>query len=151
MDLKGYEIKNTTKCECGHEFVIKDMKKLQRIENDDKFYGGLVKHFDEIKCPVCGKDTMLFIKQQGQTYVVKDMAQRKEQNEVISKGQEEFVTKNEPIQNETDINVNNKETEANIKTNNDENNPSNEIICPVCKKAFKNNSGLSRHMLTHNN
>ena len=147
MDLKGYEIKNTTKCECGHEFVIKDMKKLQRIENDDKFYGGIVKHFDEIKCPVCGKDTMLFIKQQGQTYVVKDIAQRKET----------ITTESKPLQNETLLNnadnqnENIIETEANIGENNNENNPSNEIICPVCKKSFKSNSGLSRHMLTHNN
>ena len=147
MDLKGYEIKNTTKCECGHEFVIKDMKKLQRIENDDKFYGGIVKHFDEIKCPVCGKDTMLFIKQQGQTYVDKDIAQRKET----------ITTESKPLQNETLLNnadnqnENIIETEANIGENNNENNPSNEIICPVCKKSFKSNSGLSRHMLTHNN
>ena len=132
MDLKGYEVRNTTKCECGHEFVIKDMKKLQRIENDDKFYGGLVKHFDEIKCPKCGRDTMLFIKQQGQTYVVKDIAQKREQN----------LTNNEPMENEADTDQVSQENNANIGENNDENNLSNEIICPVCKKSFKNKSGL---------
>ena len=141
MDLKGYQIKNTTKCECGHEFVIKDMKKLQRIENDDKFYGGLVKHFDEIKCPVCGRDTMLFIKQQGQTYVVKDIAQKREQN----------LANKELMENEAGIDQVPQENNTNIEENSNENNSSNGIICPVCKKSFKNNSGLSRHILTHNN
>ena len=151
MDLKGYEVRNTTKCECGHEFVIKDMKKLQRIENDDKFYGGLVKHFDEIKCPVCGRDTMLFIKQQGQTYVVKDIAQRKEQIEPIAEMQEQSHTDNEVAETKANTNQELQENNTNIEPNINESNPSNEIICPVCKKSFKNNSGLSRHMLTHNN
>ena len=120
MDLKDYEIKNTIKCKCGHEFTIKDMKKLQRIENDAKFYGGIVKHFDEIKCPVCGRDTMLLIKQQGQTYVVKDIAQRKEQDAI------------------------------NVDDSKDNNETTNEIICSVCQRSFKNKSGLAKHMTTHN-
>lgn len=125
MDLQGYKIKGTTKCECGHEFVIKDMKKLQRI-NDDKFYGGVVRHVDEIKCPNCGKDTLLLIKQVGQTYIVKDIGQKEE-------------NQNKDIMETPKID----EGEGNIT--------SNEIICPVCQKAFKNKAGLSIHMKTHEN
>lgn len=115
MDLKGYKIKSTTDCSCGYDFTIKDMKKLQRIP-ETNFYGGNIKHIDEIKCPHCGRDTLLLIKQTGQTYIVKDIAQKEE--------------------NIGDI---------------EENNASNEIICPVCQKTFKNKSGLSRHMTIHNN
>ncbi len=119
MDLKGYKIKGTTKCECGHEFVIKDMKKLQRI-NDDKFYGGAVRHVDEIKCPDCGKDTLLLIKQAGQTYIVKDIGQK-----------EEDIIETPKIDNK------------------EENIVSNEFTCPVCQKTFKNKAGLSVHLKTH--
>lgn len=80
MDLGNYKVKGTTKCECGHEFTIKDMKKLQRI-NDNKFYGGAVRHIDEIKCPECTRDTLLLIKQVGQTYIVKDIAQKDAQTD----------------------------------------------------------------------
>ena len=75
MDLQGYKVKNTTKCECGHEFTIHDMKTLRRI-SDSKFYGGVVRHVDEIKCPECQKETLLLLKQAGQTYIVKDIAQK---------------------------------------------------------------------------
>ena len=124
MDLGDYKVKNKTKCECGHEFTIKDMKKLQRI-NDDKFYGGVVRHVDEIKCPVCTRDTLLLIKQVGQTYIVKDIAQK-----------DDIVADNKIVQN---------------KTNKEENNLNNEFICSVCKRGFKNKAGLSVHMKTHNN
>ncbi len=123
MDLKGYKIKGTTKCECGHEFVIRDMKKLQRI-NDDKFYGGAVRHVDEIKCPNCGKDTLLLLKQAGQTYIVKDIGQKEEDKDI---------------------------TETPKIGEDEENIISNEIICPVCQKAFKSKSGLSVHLKTHEN
>ncbi len=123
MDLGNYKVKNKTRCECGHEFTIKDMKKLQRI-NDDKFYGGIVRHVDEIKCPVCSRDTLLLIKQVGQTYIIKDIAQK-----------DETVADNEKVQSET---------------NKEDNNTDNEFICPVCQRAFKNKAGLSVHMKTHN-
>lgn len=103
MDLKGYNIKNSTVCECGYKFDIHDMNRLQRID-DDKFYGGAIRHVDEIRCPKCSKDTILFIKQEGQSYNVKDIAQKIEE-----------------IEN----------------------------VCPVCSKEFKNKSGLSMHMKTH--
>lgn len=93
MDLKDYKIKNTTKCECGYEFTIHDMKKLQRIP-DNNFYGGIVKHIDEITCHNCGKDTLLFLKQTGQTYIVKDIAQK---DTLVIEDNKEITSNNEII------------------------------------------------------
>lgn len=138
MDLQGYKVKNTTKCECGHEFTIHDMKTLKRI-SDNRFYGGVIKHVDEIKCPECQKETLLLLKQVGQTYIVKDIAQKdtksdkeNEKNTIIEEEKEEMVS------------------EAIMIENKEENTSSNEIICPKCKRGFKNKSGLINHMKVHN-
>lgn len=138
MDLKDYKIKNTTMCECGYEFSIHDMNKLQRI-SDTSFYGGIVKHVDEIICPDCKRETLLLIKQQGQTYIIKDIAQK---DLVVEKGQNSEITteQNKEIVTENSTIGNKEETET-----------SNKIICPVCKRSFKNKSGLSIHMKTHEN
>lgn len=122
MNLQDYKIKNNTTCECGYKFTIKDLTKLERI-NDSKFYSGIVKHFSNSKCPKCQKDTVLFLKQVGQTYIVKDIAQKDIEKENISSVVEEETTGN----------------------SNEENISSNEFICPTCKKAFKNKSGLTMH------
>lgn len=124
MDLKGYQIKNTTKCECGHIFTIYDMKKLQRLP--ETIYGGIVKHVDEIKCPECQKNTLLLLKQVGQTYMVKDIGQKENVEE------EQITLEPTTIKNESEDISNN------------------EIICPECKKSFKNKSGLTNHMKVHN-
>lgn len=124
MNLKGYQIKNTTKCECGYEFTIKDMKKLQRLP--EAIYGGIVKHVDEIICPECQKNTLLLLKQVGQTYIVKDIGQKGNAKE------EQIALEHTTIED------------------NNEDEPSNEIICPECKKSFKNKSGLTNHMKVHN-
>ena len=42
MELQEYKVKNTTKCDCGHEFTIQDMQKLQRLS--EPIYGGIIKH-----------------------------------------------------------------------------------------------------------
>ncbi len=128
MDLQGYKVKNTTKCSCGHEFTIHDMKTLRRI-SDSRFYGGVIKHVDEIICPECQKETLLLLKQAGQTYIVKDVAQK----DTIIEAKKEQIR-----------------SEASTIENKEENISSNEIICPECKKVFKNKSGLTIHMKTHN-
>ena len=139
MDLHDYEIKNTTKCGCGYEFTIHDMKKLQRLP--EAIYGGAVKHVDEIQCPQCKKDTLLIIKQQGQTYIVKDIAQKEpipEDIHVEDMQQVESTTEDIHVKDTT------MENEGIIINNN-------EIICPVCKRTFKNKSGLTVHMKIHAN
>lgn len=131
MELQEYKVKNTTRCDCGHEFTIQDMHKLQRLS--EPIYGGIVKHVDEIKCPTCGKDTLLLIKQQGQTYIVKDIAQKSKEN--IEK------TSMNNSDNNIDTTIQNEHTS----------NANNEIICPICQKMLKSKSGLTAHMRTHGN
>lgn len=130
--LENMKIKNTTICECGREFVITDIQKLERIDNKN-FYSGVVKHYSKAICPKCGKEVILLLKQVGQTYKVLNIAENIET--LIEKD-------NEKIENpyiETTIDNN----ETNIE--------SNELICPVCKKECKNKSGLTAHMRTHEN
>nr|DAJ59864.1 MAG TPA: putative hydrogenase [Caudoviricetes sp.] len=131
MELQEYKVKNTTKCDCGHEFTIQDMQKLQRLS--EPIYGGIIKHVDEIKCPTCGKETLLLIKQQGQTYIVKDIAQKSKEN--IEK------TSMNNSDNNIDTTIQNEHTS----------NANNEIICPICQKMLKSKSGLTAHMRTHGN
>lgn len=121
MNYHGYELKNGQTCNCGYIFKINDMTKLQRIPEND-MYGGIVKHLSETKCPGCGRETLLLLKQQGQTYVIKGIAQKELQKEVTE----------EPI-------INPEESET----------ISNEFICPVCEKSFKSKSGLTSHMKVH--
>lgn len=130
--LENMKIKNTTVCDCGREFVITDIQKLERVD-DKNFYSGVVKHYSKAICPECGKEVLLLLKQVGQTYKVINIAEKVE-NSIENK--EESIENN---QIETTIDNN----ETNIE--------SNELICPVCKKECKNKSGLTAHMRTHEN
>ena len=121
MDFE--KIRNTTKCDCGREFLTTDLEKLQRID-DKNFYSGVVKHYSKAKCPDCGKEVILLLKQHGQTYDVLNTAEIKKENSEIN----ETTSEN----NTTDL-------------------ESNEIICPECRRTFKNKSGLANHMKTHQN
>lgn len=142
MELQEYKIKNTTRCDCGHEFTIQDMQKLQRLS--EPIYGGIVKHVDEIKCPTCGKDTLLLIKQQGQTYIVKDIAQKSNENTgTVANNSNENIEK-------TSINNSDNNIDTTIQ-NEHACNANNEIICPICQKTLKSKSGLTAHMRTHEN
>lgn len=123
LENKEYEIRSSTKCDCGYQFEARDMKELKRI-NQDGFYGNNVKHYGHATCPNCGKEVVLLMKQVGQTYKVIDTASLKE------------------VQTATERPVINVET----KTNN-----SNEFICSVCGKVCKSQIGLSSHLKTHNN
>lgn len=127
MDLQDYKIKNSTICDCGYHFTVHNITELKRI-GDDKFYGGVIRHVSETKCPLCMKKTLLFLKQVGQTYEVKDIAQ-KDRDSI------------EKIISQTD----NSTEQAQI-TSNENNSESNELICPNCKRSFKNKSGLTNHM-----
>ena len=76
LEDKEYEIKSSTKCDCGHEFEAKELKELKKI-NQPGFYGNVVKHYSHATCPKCGKDVILLMKQVGQTYKVIDTASMK--------------------------------------------------------------------------
>lgn len=140
MNLQDYKIRNSTNCECGYEFTIKNLTKLEKIKQDG-FYGGIVKHFSNCNCPNCKKDTILFLKQVGQTYVVKDIAQKEtEKTEEIV----EELAEAEGLEESTEE-ITTEETTAN---SNEENINSNEFICPTCKNTFKSKSGLAIHSKT---
>lgn len=133
--FENLKIRNTTKCDCGRQFVITDIEKLQRIE-DKHFYSGVVKDYSKAHCPNCGKEVILLLKQAGQTY------------EVINVAEED---KNVMSDNENNIN-NVKNVQINTTMEDKPKNISNdEIICPECKKTFKSKSGLANHMKVHQN
>lgn len=130
MDLKEYKIKNITKCDCGREFIINDIQKLERV-NDKNFYSGVVKHYSKAICPNCGKEVVLLLKQVGQTYKAINIAE-----------------KIEDISNNVEINTESTEIKTTIE-NDKEKIQSDELICPVCKKECKSKSGMLAHMRTH--
>lgn len=125
MDLQDYKIKNSVKCNCGHEFTIKDMTELKRLNEKDfyKFYGGNIKHVSETHCPICLRETILLLKQVGQTYKVIDIAQKDKQ--IVEDNVEQMKV-----------------------DSNESNTDSNELICPNCKKVFKTKQGLAVHAKT---
>lgn len=137
MNLQDYKIKNSTKCDCGYEFTIKDMTELKRI-NDSKFYGGNIKHVSATHCPLCLRSTLLLLKQVGQTYKVIDIAQ-KDRATIEAK----TITVDENANVITDNSI-----EQTQISSNESNKESNECICPNCKRVFKTKQGLAVHAKT---
>lgn len=137
MNLQDYKIKNSTKCDCGYEFTIKDMTELKRI-NDSKFYGGNIKHVSATHCPLCLRSTLLLLKQVGQTYKVIDIAQ-KDRATIEAK----TITVDENANVITDNSI-----EQTRISSNESNKESNECICPNCKRVFKTKQGLAVHAKT---
>ena len=133
MDLQDYKIKNSTTCDCGYEFTIRDLTELKRI-NDSKFYGGNIKHVSETHCPLCLRKTLLLLKQVGQTYKIIDIAQK------------DIATSVEQTKVSNVMNIDTTEpTQIGRETINDTNN---ELICPNCKRVFKSKQGLAAHSRT---
>ena len=118
--FNNIKLRNSTTCDCGREFIISDIEKLERI-HDKHFYSGIVKHYSKATCPICKKEVILLLKQEGQTYKVLNVAEK--------------ITETEP--------------EDTIIENKEESTSSDEIICPECKKTFKSTSGLAVHLKTH--
>ena len=77
MNIKDYNIKGTTKCDCGHNFTMQDYKELKSL-NLPGFYGNNVKYYSPAECPNCHKEALLLLKQTGQTYKIIDIAIRKQ-------------------------------------------------------------------------
>lgn len=129
LEGKEYEVKNTVKCDCGYEFVLKDIQELQKI-NQPGFYGNVVNHYSHAKCKKCGKEVLLFLKQAGQTWKIIDTAEEHKKKSIV-------IT--QTVEKEPS-NVIDKE-----------NNLSNEFICEICGKVCKSQIGLNSHMKTHQN
>ena len=125
FNIKEYKVQNKKKCNCGHEFSLKDINGLLRI-NVPGYYGNVVKHASKTICPNCRKETVLLLKQKGQTWEIIDIAVK------------ENISKPQGIKNETKS----KNEQEKITTN--------EFICPTCKKVCKSKIGLNAHMRTHN-
>lgn len=154
MEMKNVIVRGTTKCDCGYEFSLQDLTKLEKI-TDHGFYGGIVKHCSEAICPNCNKKVILLLKQVGQTWeVINTVVKEEDKTDSIENNNvevEETETKN--IKNDN-VNINDDKTEAEIDKNNEkeeENNTSNDFICPVCERACKSQIGLNSHMKTHEN
>lgn len=124
MNIKDYEVKGTKHCECGYEFTIKDFTELKRI-NEHAFYSNQVKHYSPAQCPKCQKETLLLLKQVGQTYAVVDIATKKNEKDNAN------IIIEPTIKNEEEKEI--------IK----------EFICPECQKVCKNQLGLNVHLRTH--
>lgn len=150
--FENLKIRNTTKCDCGRQFVITDIEKLQRIE-DKHFYSGVVRHYSKAHCLECGKEVILLLKQAGQTYEVLNVAEEESSCENVINDSKRPIKNVENVQVGVDINTENVQ-DTQIETTIDieqKDISSNEIICPECKKTFKNKSGLTNHMKTHQN
>ena len=135
MDLQDYKIKNSTTCDCGYEFTIRNMTELKRV-NDNKFYGGNIKHVSETHCPLCLRKTLLLLKQVGQTYKVIDIAQK-----------DRAIIEAKTITVDGNANTDNSIEQTQISSN-ESNTESNECICPNCKRVFKTKQGLAVHAKT---
>lgn len=129
LDIKDFKIQDSTKCECGHEFTLKDITDLRTID-EHGFYANIVKHCSYTQCPDCNKDTLLLLRQKGQTW------------EIINTAVPKAETKQEDIKG--DINV-----EETTSQNDKEKENTQEFICPECKRVCKSQIGLNAHMRTH--
>ncbi len=119
MDISNYNVKDTTKCECGLEFNIHDIDGLKTIDNHG-FFSNIARTCSQIRCPKCKKETVLLLRQKGQTWQILGIATK--------------IEKKQPMKTENKAQIN----------------LSNELVCPICQKACKNKLGLNAHMKTHN-
>lgn len=115
---KDYEIKDSVICNCGHKFTLRDVNGLEPLDQHG-FFANIVKNCSVTNCPECGLETILLLKQRGQTWDILGIAAAKDG---ISQA---------TIQNKTE------------KEKNEE------FICPECQKVCKNKVGLIGHMRTH--
>lgn len=147
-DVKELKILNRKDCQCGtHEFTLADVKSVEQLQDAHGFYGNLVKHFSKVICPECKNETILLLKQIGQTWQIMNTAVTDDKDviEFPNYGDEEdnYIKQEATIEENT---LGQPETK-----NNETNNQSQEFICPECKKVCKSKIGLSAHMRTHQN
>lgn len=143
IDVKELKMLNQKDCRCGYyEFSLEDVKSVEQLQDTHGFYGNLVKHYSIVKCPECNRETVVLLKQVGQTWeimntaIVKEQEAEKEENASYTEQDAQMqLTENTPEATET--------------ANKEENNQSQEFICPECQKVCKNKIGLTAHMKTH--
>lgn len=119
MNINNLEIQGSTKCNCGHEFILKDITSIEKI-NEHGFYSGVVKEYSKTKCPHCGQETILLIRQKGQSWEILNTAI----NIDIAEKPKMKIEETKQV--------------------------SNEFVCSVCGKICKSKSGLTAHLKTHN-
>lgn len=132
LNFENYNIKNNIKCDCGRDFDIHDITKLEPL-NQHGFYGGIVNNFSHAVCPVCHRKAILLLLQKGQTWEILNIAVPKEQVKTVAKPIN-VIKKNETV----------KDTVDTVDTVNDG------LTCSICGKVCKSKSGLTAHMRTHN-
>lgn len=141
MDLNKFRIKNSTKCDCGHEFTIMDAKELEK-NNDYHYYGGRVEKYSKVRCPKCGKIYLLFIEAINNGYRVFDIAESKAVQVVkplVKKVMQDAKTTTNASKNKQDAAVpvtTPKEDLIKVVDG---------FICNKCGRVFKSKSGLSSH------
>ena len=142
IDVKELKVLNQKDCRCGyHEFTLEDVRGIDILQDAHGFYGNLVKHYSKAICPECGKETILLLKQVGQTWEI--------MNTAISSN--EIVIESHKSDDQNVEEQENKVTEQATIENKQENNSSEEFICSECGRVFKNKLGLNSHMRTHQN
>ena len=149
IDVKEIHVLNTKKCSCGYEFSLKDFTKLENLSDTHGFYANIVKHYTMAKCPVCHKETILLLKQKGQTWEVMNTAKF---IDVTDTNVGDLKSTAGLLQVEGNVVTNKSETittgQATIDLK-EQTNLKQELICPVCKKVCKNKIGLNAHMKIH--
>ena len=152
IDVKELKILNQKGCRCDfYEFSLADVKSIEFLQDAHGFYGNLVKHYSKVICPECGKETIVLLKQLGQTWEIMNTAISA--NEIVIEKSENSESKSENVEVSKQIieKVIENTAEQTESQNEQENNSSEEYICPKCKKVCKNKCGLSAHMKTHQN
>lgn len=151
MNIGEYSIKDTNICECGHEFDIHEINGLKAL-NEHGFFSNIVKNYSEIKCPVCQNETILLLKQKGQTWEIIGIGSKKScqkmAEEIAERVPEEEEAANAPIE---EVKIEEDAIDEATIENETENETTNEFICPECGKVCKSQIGLNSHMKTHQN
>lgn len=142
IDVKELEMLNRKDCTCGnHQFSLSDINGISFLQDAHGFYGNLVKNYSRVICPVCQNETILLLKQVGQTWDIMNTARVRKQEDANTKENASYEKEDAQMQL----------TEQTENENKEEKNQSEELICPECKKVCKNKSGLAAHMRTHQN
>lgn len=150
IDVKELRVLNQKDCRCGYyEFTLDDVRSVEQLQDAHGFYGNLVKHYATAICSECGKETILLLKQAGQTWEIMNTAISTNEL-VIENPQDANIEKNASYtEQDAQVQLTENTSEQTETENKEEDNQVQEFICPECKKVCKNKIGLTAHMKTH--